>query len=173
MISVNLPEPTDDKSEAHRAGLATVSAVTLARLSAVMKSVDGAETAGLRVFALGKSNFGDEQDADPKRLFDLSESTLGDRQHDMQAIAAEVLLKEGVALDAPWTRQEAGSASVVTAGGVAVVLSLDITDDVVHDAAALGARVVVFLEDGFAGADAVKANAVTNAKNLGITLKTV
>ena len=34
-------------------------------------------------------------------------------------------------------------------------------------------RVVVFLEDGFAGADAVKANAFTNAKNLGITMKTV
>ena len=32
---------------------------------------------------------------------------------------------------------------------------------------------VVFLEDGFAGSDAVKANAFTNAKNLGITMKTV
>ena len=56
---------------------------------------------------------------------------------------------------------------------MAVVLSLEITDQVVAEALALGARVVVFLEDGFAGADAVKANAVTNAKNLGITLKTV
>ena len=61
----------------------------------------------------------------------------------------------------------------IEAGGVAVVLSDDVTADVVADALALGARVVVFLEDGFAGADAVKANAVTNAKNLGITLKTV
>jgi hypothetical protein len=53
------------------------------------------------------------------------------------------------------------------------VLSDAITADVVADALELGARVIVFLEDGFAGADAVKANAVTNAKNLGITLKTV
>jgi len=62
---------------------------------------------------------------------------------------------------------------VIDARGVAIVLSLEITEQIVTDALALGARVVVFLEDGFAGADAVKANAVTKAKNLGITLKTV
>ena len=56
---------------------------------------------------------------------------------------------------------------------MAVVLSLEITDEVVAEALALDAQVVVFLEDGFAGADAVKANAVTNARNLGVTLKTV
>ena len=84
-----------------------------------------------------------------------------------------MLLKEGVPLDAPWNGIGAGGARVIEAGGVAVVLSLEITDQVVADALALGARVVVFLEDGFAGADAVKANAVTNARNLGITLKTV
>jgi hypothetical protein len=44
---------------------------------------------------------------------------------------------------------------------------------VVSEALALEPRVAVLLEDGFAGADAVKANAVTNARNLGITLKTV
>jgi hypothetical protein len=33
--------------------------------------------------------------------------------------------------------------------------------------------VVVFLEDGFAGHDAVKANAFTTARNRGITMKTV
>ena len=32
---------------------------------------------------------------------------------------------------------------------------------------------VVFLEDGFAGADAVKANTFTNAKNADIVMKTV
>jgi adenine-specific DNA-methyltransferase len=84
-----------------------------------------------------------------------------------------VLLKEGVALDARWHRAKAGTSPVITADGVAVVLSLKITDEVSSEALALGMRVVVFLEDGFAGADAVKANAVTNARNLGITMKTV
>jgi len=62
---------------------------------------------------------------------------------------------------------------VVVAGGVAVVLSLDISDLVVAEVLEYTPRVVVFLEDGFAGNDAVKANAFTNSKNLGITMKTV
>ena len=36
----------------------------------------------------------------------------------------------------------------------------------------LGPRVVVFLEDDLAGKDALKANAFTNARNRGITMKT-
>ena len=73
----------------------------------------------------------------------------------------------------PWERHTAGGDDVIVADGVAVVTSLDITDEVVNEALELKPRVVVFLEDGFAGSDAVKANAFTNAKNLGITMKTV
>jgi len=173
VISVNLPEPTADDSEAKTAGLEVVSDITRERLSAIASKVRGAGDLGLRAFRLTESNFRSAVNADPTDLFDFRESTLHDGEQVMDAIAAELCLKEGVALDAPWDRYQAGGAPVVSADGVAVVLSLDITDEVVSDALALGARVVVFLEDGFAGADAVKANAVTNAKNFGITRKSV
>ena len=51
--------------------------------------------------------------------------------------------------------------------------SLDITDAVVTHALDLKPRVIVFLEDGFAGKDDVKANAFTQARNIGVTMKTV
>ena len=163
-IAVQLPEPTGYDDYEY------VSDITRARIVAAIEDV-GAR--GVRSYRLAESNFRGDIGVEPTDLFDLSESTLHDSEQDAGVIAAEVLIKEGVSLDARWTESDAGDATVIEAGGVAVVLSLEITDQVVVDALALGARVVVFLEDGFAGADAVKANAVTNAKNLGITLKTV
>jgi hypothetical protein len=59
------------------------------------------------------------------------------------------------------------------ADGVAVAQSLDISDEVVEAVFNLRPRVAVFLEDGFAGKDAVKANAFGRARELGITMKTV
>jgi len=40
-------------------------------------------------------------------------------------------------------------------------------------ALALGERVIVFMEDAFAGRDTVKANAFTRSRELGVTMKTV
>lgn len=171
-ISINLPEQTGAGSEARKAGFETVSAITRARLRAVSESVPGAGGQGLRTLILRDSNFSIEAEHAEGQI-GLSDSTLATLEPDLDAVAAEVLLKEGVPLHAAWSRGGAGGAPVISAEGVAVVLSLRITDEVVTDALALGTRVVVFLEDGFAGADAVKTNAVTNARNLGITLKTV
>ena len=70
---------------------------------------------------------------------------------------------------------EFGNVSTQVSGRVAVVAGegLDVaTAEKVFDLDPKP-HVVVFLEDGFAGNDAVKANAFTNARNLGITLKTV
>lgn len=91
----------------------------------------------------------------------------------MHAIAAEVLLKEGVTLDAPWEVRSIERGSIVVAEGIAVVCSAEIAEEVVRDALDLRPRVVAFLEDGFAGMDTLKANAFTKARELGITMKTV
>jgi adenine-specific DNA-methyltransferase len=168
-ISVNLPEETADGSEARKAGFETVSDITLARLTRVAMQA-GESNFGLRVFRLGPSNFRvPSGDLD----LELFESTLATKDLDPQAIAAEVLLKDGVPLDAPWERLAVGGATIVIADGVAVVLSEELNNEMVAAVLALAPRVAVFLEDGFAVADAVKANAVTNARNAGITLKTV
>jgi adenine-specific DNA-methyltransferase len=172
VISVNLQEPTADDSEARKAGLEVVSDITRARLSAIASKVTGAGDLGLRIFRLTESNFESAEDAGSTDQFAFRESTLHDGAQ-FEAIAAEVLLKEGVALDAAWDRREIRGVPVITAAGVAIVLSLDTTNDVVTDVLELDPRVIVFLEDGFAGRDAVKANAVTTAKSRGITMKTV
>jgi len=171
-VLVNIPEPTGAASAARAAGSVTVSDITYKRISAVRDSVKrGAET-GLRVLRLRDSNFL-HTEPETDGIFVLQSSTLAGREPDFDSIAAEVLLKEGVAIDVLWTRKSAGDAPVVVAGKVAVVLTLDIDHDVVTAALALKPEVLVFLEDGFAGRDAVKANAATRAKQLGLRMKTV
>jgi adenine-specific DNA-methyltransferase len=174
-ISVNLPERTPEDSEARRAGFATVSDITAARIRAVMDSVEGASSQGLRRYALGESHFASAPDKlEPgEDLLSLLHRTLKDGGWDMHELAAEVLISEGVRLDAPWSWTTAGGANVVVADGVAVVLARDITDSVVSQALALEPRVLVFLEDGFAGGDAVKANAYYACQQANITMKTV
>jgi adenine-specific DNA-methyltransferase len=161
-LLVQLPEPTGRDDYEH------VSDITRKRIRTAMETTG--TRSGFRDFALSESNFA--QPAASESLLDLSDSTLaGDP--DWDAVAAEVLLKEGVPLDTAWMRRQIAGADVVVAAGVAVVLSLQNTDDLVSGVLNIGAKVVVFMEDGFAGADAVKANGSTNAKNLGIVMKTV
>lgn len=172
-VSVNLPELVAEDSPAAEAGYATISEITLARLRAVLDTVEGARAQGLRLLRLGASNFHRRDASGRGDQLDLRETTLENVEPDFDAVAAEVLLSEGVPLDAPWERHVVGEAEAVVADNVAVVQSLDIGNQMVKEIIALKPRVVVFLEDGFVGADAVKANAFTNAKNSGITMKTV
>lgn len=173
VVSVNIGEPVSPSSRAHAEGLNSVAEVTLKRISKVVANIPGAGDLGLRVQRLSRSNFLDTTTATAEDLLNLSESTLDDGEHVMEYIAQEVLLKEGVRLDATWERHIASNAQVIVADGVAVVMSLQLTQEIADAALALEPKVVVFLEDGFAGADAVKANTFTNAKNANIVMKTV
>lgn len=171
-ISVNLPEPIPAESAAFDAGFRSVADITYARIRAAMRSVESPGQ-GLRVLSLSSSQFRSSKPGGEFELFDLSESTLMDGDPNPDAIAAQVLLGEGVPLDAPWNRHQTGDATVVVADGVAVVLGTNLDDEVVAGALALSPRVLVFLEDGFAGKDEVKTNAFTAARNAGVTMKTV
>lgn len=170
-VNVNLPEAIAEDEEAAKAGYVTVADITLARLQKVAEHVSGANEMGLRTLHLAASNFAEDPENDD--LFSLRETTLAQESQDWDAVAAEVLLMEGVALDEAWDRHSVGDADIVISGGVAVVLSANIDDQLVEGALDLAPRVAVFLEDGFSGADAVKANAVANARQRNITLKTV
>lgn len=167
-IAVQLPETSSG------ANYERVSDVTLARLHYVMETFDGARQQGLRVLRLDPSNFITEDDAVDGEL-NLSASTLVDSASDPQKIAAEVLLKEGVSLDASQKELDLGDVSVQVSGGVAVVVGkgLDVaTAEKVFDLDPKP-RVVVFLEDDLAGQDALKANLLAKARSHGITVKTV
>lgn len=171
VVSVNLPEPTGEDSAARRAGFEAVSDISLARIRASIEAIAGPKRAGLRAMKLAASGF--RAPISNEGQLDLSESTLASKLPDWHGIAAEVLLKEGIPLNEPWMRNSVYDAEIVVSGGVAVVLTDTVDNALVEAALKLAPRVVVFMEDGFAGADAVKANAFTNAKNAGITMKTV
>ncbi len=171
-ISVNIPEPVDPDSAAREGGFKTVSEITLRRIEGVRSNLPGASHLGLRVYSLGPSHFRDGQ-VEETTLFDLSDRTLLASEPNAEAIAAEVLVKEGVPLDSQLSREVVVSEPVVLADGVAVVQSLELTDEVIEATFGLTPRVVIFLEDGFAGKDSVKVNAFTRARELGITIKTV
>lgn len=172
-LLVNLPEKTAQGSAAAEAGFETVSAITRARIAAELEKAEDSANARLRSFRLGESNFRQAGIPSDGSLFDLGESTLIAEDPSWEAIAAEVLVKEGVPLHAPWARHNVDGTEIVIADGVAVVLSGTVALAVVHAALALNPRVVVFMEDGFAGADAVKANAFAAARNANIAIKTV
>ncbi|MYG93989.1 MAG: site-specific DNA-methyltransferase [Acidimicrobiia bacterium] len=172
-ISVNLPEPVDAESAAGEAGFKTVSEITYRRIEGVMANVPNASQLGLRVYSLAPSLFRRGQVVETTPLFDMSDRTLLADTLDAEFVSTEILVKEGIPLDSQLNREYAASEPLVQADGVAVVQSLELTDEVVEATFRLSHRVVVFLEDGFAGKDSVKANAFTRARELGITMKTV
>ncbi|GIK78439.1 MAG: adenine methyltransferase [Actinomycetes bacterium] len=170
-ISVNIPEPLDDTSEAFQAGYQSVNDIAISRIAKVMAGVVGAKEQGLRIFSLEESNF---RIADDENLeLDLSGLTLIRGNAEGPDLAAEILLSEGVRLDKPWEWLEAAGVDVVRCHDVAIVLGLDLTEEVVEAALELKPRVLVFLEDGFANNDSSKANAFYACQQAGIAMKTV
>lgn len=165
-IAVQLPETSSG------AKFDKVSEITVARLEYVMANFSGARDQGLKAFRLESSNFiaGDEGG---EGELNLSDHTLREADADVWAVATEIFLREGVSLDAPWTEHAFGDVVVEVSGGVAVVVGSKLTDATVDEVFGLNPRSVVFLEDDLAGKDAIKANAFTNARNRGITMKTV
>ena len=172
-ISVNIPEPVNPESPAGAGGFNAISEITLRRIEGVRSNVPGASHLGLRVYSLAPSHFRHGQTVETMPLFDLSDRTLLASNPNVEAVASEILIKEGVPLDSQLSREAVVSEPLVLADGVAVVNSLELTDEVIEAAFGLMPRVVIFLEDGFAGRDGVKANAFMRARELGITMKTV
>ncbi|MFT4010708.1 MAG: site-specific DNA-methyltransferase [Nocardioidaceae bacterium] len=90
-----------------------------------------------------------------------------------QRIAAEVLLREGVRLDAAWEWLDLAGVSTVLAGGVCVMLTTELDDSHIEAALALEPRVLVLLEDAFVDGDSLRLHALAQAERAGVTLKTV
>jgi hypothetical protein len=92
----------------------------------------------------------------------------------VERIVSEILLKNGIRLDVAWKRESVGSLEVVIADSVAVVVGLELEEDAIEKILEIGnIHTVVFLEDGFEGKDALKANTFFTCKKASITMKTV
>ena len=117
VISVQIPEATDEKSEAYKAGLKKISGITIERVKRVIQGYGENPqpiASGFKVYTLEKSafpraDFAPDPDATPEQNLQALKAFIADKEAslfntlDAQAVRDEVLLKCGFQLDAQLT----------------------------------------------------------------------
>lgn len=192
-IQVQLPEPTDPKSEAYKSGYKKISDISKERIRRASKKIktDYAEKlaeressldTGFRVYKLSDSNFtkwsGDsatDKDSLQQHLLDLRESS-NDASSE-EDLLTEVLLKQGISLTAPIAHNNVEGLSVWTVGDNLVCAYLNEKQkpslDQLRAVAASEPAKLIMLEDAFQGDDELKTNLVQICKSQKIELWTV
>jgi adenine-specific DNA-methyltransferase len=106
-ICVQLPETTDEKSEAHKAGYATISAIARERIRRAGEKIKTGDI-GFKAFALAPSNYrkwreitaDDDAETLKAQLRLFAEKPLADG-YDEESVVYEIMVKEGIDLNAP------------------------------------------------------------------------
>lgn len=121
-VCVQLPEKTDEKSEAYKAGYKTITDLAKERIRRVLKQIGSPD--GFKVFKLGQSNYAENQfEFDPakseeenkkafeKYLANAKQSALFDEPSALDVVY-ENIIKEGLSLNAKITEQSIGKNGV-------------------------------------------------------------
>jgi adenine-specific DNA-methyltransferase len=186
-ILVQLPEPTG------RTDYPTIADITKERVRRVINKLneedagkldlDGAQQQdrGFRVFKLAESNFTPWDAEVPHDSATLAQQLELHVDHlragrTAQDLLYEILLKSGFPLTTPVEPLQLASKTVHSVAGGALFLCLEraLTLDVIRAMAERKPERVVCLDEGFAGNDQLKANAVQIFKTKGVTsFKTV
>lgn len=194
-ICVQLPEPTDEKSEAAKAGYKTIAEISKERIrraaakiakeeaekaakktASLFDSPDTELTApldlGFKVFKLAPSNFkiwdggiDKSPEAIQKALFDHIDHI--DERAAQEAILYELLLKSGFELTTPIEKLTIAGKTVFSIMDNALIICLEkeLTLDLVREIAALSPVRVICLDEGFNNDDSLKTNAVQIMKS--------
>ena len=183
---VQLPEPTDEKSEAYKAGYKNICEIGKERIRRAGEKIkeENADKEGIKnldigfkVFKLDSSNikaWDSESDDLEQNLWDSVENIKSDRTS--EDLMYEILLKYGLDLTLPIEELSLAGKKVFVVGLGSLVICLDeaITLDTVEAIAALGEKYesddlmrVVFRDNGFKDAE-VKTNAIQILKQSGI-----
>ena len=186
-VLVQLPEPTG------RADYPTIAEITKERIRRAAKKLNESDQEslsfnrttvpdrGFRVFKLAGSNF-TEWDARLPHDSDTLEKQLELHvDHIRQGrtsddLLYELLLKSGFPLTTPVEKNSLVGKTVYSVAGGALMICLDrsLTLDLIRAIADMKPERVVCLDEGFAGNDQLKANAVQTFKTKGVTsFKTV
>lgn len=192
-ISVQLPERTDEKSEARKAGYETISEITRERirragskiLAEEASMLDGrAETldVGFRAYKLVDTNFikwHADASMDADKLSDLF-TQMGDSTDDAarpEALLTEVLLKLGFSLTEQVENMDVADLQVFSVANGLMVAYLNEhvkpTLEQLRVIVALEPERFVILEDAFQGDDELKTNLVQECRSHGVDLWTV
>ena len=181
-ILVQLPEPTG------RGDFASIADITKERVRRVIHQMDledaskldldgtATQDRGFRVFTLAESNF-KPWDAtvphEPEALQAQLELHIDHIRQDRapEDLLFEILLKSGFQLDTPVETLELAGTPVygVAGGALLVCLERELTLDLIRAIAQQKPERVVCLDEGFAGNDQLKANAVQLFKTQGVT----
>lgn len=188
-ICVQLPEPTDEKSEAYKSGyknIAEISKERIRRASAKIKAEAAEQTdlltedkatldLGFRVFKLQKSNF---SVWDSTHTTDPTQIALQLEQHidhiapeaSQQAILFELLLKSGYELTTSIETLTLADKTVYSIGDNALLICLEkeLTIEVMNAIAALEPSRVIVLDEGFQNNDQLKTNSTLTLKAKGV-----
>lgn len=184
-ILVQLPEPTDRKD------YPTIADITKERVRRVIKKLNDDDAAkqpslledvspkqdrGFRVFKLAESNFKpwnadvphDAQTLQAQLFDHVNHIRPGRTQDD---ILYELLLKSGFPLTTPVKTLTLEGKTVFSVAGGALLICLEraLTMELIRAMAATTPERVVCLDEGFAGNDQLKANAVQIFKTKGVT----
>lgn len=192
-IQVQLPEPTDEKSDAHKAGFKTISDIAKERIRRAAEKIKvdfaGKITEresyfdfGFRVYKLAESNFtkwqsqsDTDKDSLQQHLLDIRESSNNAAAE--EDLLTEVLLKQGISLTAPISHADVAGLSVWTVGDNLVCAYLNEKQkpnlDQLRAIAANEPAKLIVLEDAFQGDDELKTNLHQICKSQKIELWTV
>ncbi|ELK21589.1 type III restriction-modification system, DNA methylase [Anoxybacillus flavithermus TNO-09.006] len=178
-IMIQLPEPTDENSEAYKAGYKNICEIGKERIrrageKIVQETGKNDLDIGFKVFTLDSSNI---KTWDPdfenlkQDLFDYKDNMKEDRTK--EDLLYEILLKIGLPLTTPIEEIDYNGKTIYNVGFGAVLLCLenDIDLDIVHEmmkhkSEHLSPK-VIFKESGFMN-DSVKINAIQTLKKNGI-----
>lgn len=195
-ITVQLPEPTGEDSEAFKAGYKTIADIGKERIRRVIKKIkdeqkeaakqkkivkDGTTTVadapqdlGFRVFKLGKSNFKVWDGRVPangkveKKLADFIDHVRMDSTE--EDILYELLLKSGFELTTPVAKKKIAGKTVyaVADGALLICLEKDLTKDLIVKMAEAKPARAICLDAGFAGNDQLRTNALEIMRSHGV-----
>lgn len=169
-ISVQLPEVTDEKSEAFKAGYKNIAEISKERIRRAGNKIkeDNADKEGIenfdigfRVFKIDSSNMVDVTLSPDEAHPDMFDEHVGNIKKDRSSedLLFQVLLDWGVDLSLPIFREEMEGKEVffVDGNALAACFDKDINEDFVKGLAEKKPLRVVFRDDGFSN-DAVKIN---------------
>lgn len=197
-ICVQLPEQTDEKSEAYKAGYKTIADIGKERIRRVIKKISSEietekqkpqqlqfgeepkpETSldlGFKAFKLQQSNFKIWQENIEKTPEAIQTALELNIEHispeaKQESILFELLLKSGFELTTPIKQLTIEGKTVfsIAEGQLLVCLEKELTNELIKAMAEMQPVRVVCLDDGFHNNDQLKTNAVQIMKSKGVT----
>jgi adenine-specific DNA-methyltransferase len=181
-ICVQLPEKTDEKTEAYKAGYRTIAEVSKERIRRAAKKIAAEQKSqfdlnggsnldlGFKVFKLDRSNF-KVWEGSVEQIQNLEQQLSLHVEHIAKAatsddILYELLLKSGFPLTTKVEKLKIANKEVfsIEEGALLICLDKELTQPLIDALAEANPLQVICLDEGFKGNDQLKANAVQTFK---------